>query len=667
MFGSVTRGFYIIAVLLGITFLLEYIQLAHFLNKSEESAKRSGQAVIIERSVSGLETLFYTMRFRETSLISLDRPEPQKTLGDLMKQMRGEIAFLGSMPVSEDMRDIIDRISSDLNQHKNDFDEIIQLKTEQRLIRTIFDSTYQSLVSTILMSDESGLLKPLFNLAHFHQKYLEGHRDTELQALNLVLDSLKSRLIQSKLMDDRINGYMETYRKLLSDDYAKEQAIRSLLESSDRTTESLSILFWIMAKGAEQTLKQESLAAESMRIGQKKAFVLSSTLSMLIFLVIFVFLSARIVSPIRAIAEVARRVHRGDAAARYIPAKKTNDEVVQLGLNINAMLETLDEKNIQLVSYQKELEHKIELLAGREKELEEHRSRLEELVELRTGDLTEAVDRLEEEVRFRIHAERELKVAMQKAEAVNQAKSEFLANMSHELRTPLNHIIGFTELIVDKSFGDLNSLQEEYLNDVLQSSRHLLSLINDILDLSKVEAGRQELIPNEVDLKSLIENSLVMIKEKALKHRLRVETNIDDLPPSITADERKLKQIVYNLLSNAVKFTPEGGHISVTAVTMPDGYTAVAGKETGEKVPAVKVSIIDTGIGLSQEDLERIFSPFEQIDGSKNRKFGGTGLGLSITRNLVQLHGGKVWAESGGKGKGSTFSFIIPVNGIEIG
>lgn len=667
MFGSVTRGFYIIAVLLGITFLLEYIQLAHFLNKAEESAKRSEQALIIERSVSGLETLFYTMRFRETSLISLDRPEPQKTLGDLMKQMKGDIAFLGRMPVSEDMRDIIDRISSDLNQHESDFDEIIQLKTEQRLIRTIFDSTYQSLVSTILMSDESGLLKPLFNLAHFHQKYLEGHRDSELQALNLVLDSLKSRLIQSKLMDDRINGYMETYRKLLSDDYAKEQAIRSLLESSDRTTESLSILFWTMAKGAEQTLKQESLDAESMRIGQKKAFVLSSTLSMLIFLVIFVFLSVRIVSPIRAIAEVARRVQGGDAAARYIPAKKTNDEVVQLGLNINAMLETLDEKNIQLLSYQKELEHKIDLLAGREKELEEHRSRLEELVKLRTGDLTEAVNRLEEEIRFRIHAESELKVAMQKAEAVNQAKSEFLANMSHELRTPLNHIIGFTELIVDKSFGDLNSLQEEYLNDVLQSSRHLLSLINDILDLSKVEAGRQELIPNEVDLKSLIENSLVMIKEKALKLRLRVETNIDDLPPSITADERKLKQIVYNLLSNAVKFTPEGGHISVTAVTMPDGYIAVAGKETGEKIPAVKVSITDTGIGLTQEDLERIFNPFEQVDGSKNRKFGGTGLGLSITRNLVQLHGGKVWAESGGKGKGSTFSFIIPVNGIEIG
>ena len=237
------------------------------------------------------------------------------------------------------------------------------------------------------------------------------------------------------------------------------------------------------------------------------------------------------------------------------------------------------------------------------------------------------------------------------AEDANKAKSDFLANMSHELRTPLNHIIGFTELVVEKNFGDLNEIQEEYLGDVLTSSQHLLSLINDILDLSKVEAGKLELEPIDVNLKIILENSLIMIKEKAMKHNIHLSTDINDIPEIIEVDERKIKQILYNLLSNAVKFTPEGGKIHLAAKK---------GLEEGTK-DCVEISVTDSGIGLKPEDHERIFGHFEQVESSTSRKFQGTGLGLSLTRQLVALHGGRIWVESEGEGKGSTFRLVIPI------
>ena len=249
--------------------------------------------------------------------------------------------------------------------------------------------------------------------------------------------------------------------------------------------------------------------------------------------------------------------------------------------------------------------------------------------------------------------------AKRKAEAANEAKSEFLANMSHELRTPLNHIIGFTELVMDKTLGEINATQEEYLGDVHQSSRHLLSLINDILDLSKVEAGKMELKPSKLNLVELLESCLVMVKEKAFKRSIQLELEADITPSEITADPRKLKQIIYNLLSNAVKFTPEGGEIRLRAQRYKMVDKNIPG-ENDSSNGSIKISVADTGIGLNPEDIDYIFRPFEQLESSANRNFQGTGLGLSLTKEFVKLHGGKIWVESGGEGKGAEFSFVIP-------
>lgn len=259
-------------------------------------------------------------------------------------------------------------------------------------------------------------------------------------------------------------------------------------------------------------------------------------------------------------------------------------------------------------------------------------------------------------------------------EAASRAKSDFLANMSHELRTPLNHIIGFTQLVLDEKFGNINSVQGEYLNDVLQSSNHLLSLINDILDLSKIESGKMDLVFTDIPIREFLDKCMLMVKEKSMKHRIRLSLEVDRRCTSIKADVRKLKQILYNLLSNAVKFTPDGGEVMLSAVflkTLNDSDKTGWGKTTSRKFEMegfrpsfarrfLRISVSDNGIGIHQNDLRRIFDPFEQADASISRRYQGTGLGLSLTKRFVELHGGEIWAESEGEGKGATFRVVLP-------
>jgi signal transduction histidine kinase len=291
--------------------------------------------------------------------------------------------------------------------------------------------------------------------------------------------------------------------------------------------------------------------------------------------------------------------------------------------------------------------------------IQETNKNLEDRVNRRTKQLSVINKKLKAENEFRKLVEKQLKKAKIKADAANQTKSQFVANMSHELRTPLNHIIGFTDLILDKEVGDLNEIQEEYLNDVHQSSKHLLSLINDILDLSKVEAGKFELKPSQISLRELLENSLTMVKEKAFKHKIKLAINLDSIPNTIFADERSLKQVMYNLLSNAVKFTPDKGAVSIVT-QMFESNEEPHPTFLGGNGRYIKVSITDTGIGISPDNLRRVFHPFEQIQCSLDRKYAGTGLGLSLTKQIIEMHNGKIWVESKGEGQGSTFHFIIP-------
>jgi signal transduction histidine kinase len=241
---------------------------------------------------------------------------------------------------------------------------------------------------------------------------------------------------------------------------------------------------------------------------------------------------------------------------------------------------------------------------------------------------------------------REIQEKSTQLEIANKHKSEFLANMSHELRTPLNAIIGFSEVLSERMFGEVNEKQAEYLKDIHESGRHLLSLINDILDLSKIEAGRMELELSSFHLPTALSNAMTLVRERAQRHGIQLGLEIDQQLGEVNADERKFKQIMLNLLSNAVKFTPDGGKVDVSAK-----------RANG----ALEVAVCDTGIGIAPQDQALVFEEFRQVGRDGTRKAEGTGLGLALTRRFVELHGGAIRLEST-PGRGSTFTVRLPLS-----
>ncbi|HET7729581.1 MAG TPA: ATP-binding protein, partial [Usitatibacter sp.] len=234
--------------------------------------------------------------------------------------------------------------------------------------------------------------------------------------------------------------------------------------------------------------------------------------------------------------------------------------------------------------------------------------------------------------------------------AANRHKSEFLTNMSHELRTPLNAVIGFSEVLEQGMVGALSERQAEFVRDIRESGRHLLALINDILDLAKVESGRMELDLSEYDLPASLLSALSLVRERAARHGLTLGLEVADGVGAIVADERKIRQVVLNLLSNAVKFTPDGGRVTVTA------------RLEGEMVV---IAVADTGVGIAPEDQATVFEEFRQVGLDSARRQEGTGLGLALARRFVQLHGGTLWVTSA-LGAGSTFSFSLPPTRREV-
>ncbi len=374
--------------------------------------------------------------------------------------------------------------------------------------------------------------------------------------------------------------------------------------------------------------------------------LLASAVVLLLVTAVGSLVAVRLTRPLRAVRQRAEGLIR-QYSPQTVSVLRQGNEVVTLVEAFDAMVKAVQEH-----------------IAGRElanEQLEQARAELDERVRQRTLELSRANERLTQ--------------AMRMAEAANRAKSEFLATMSHELRTPLHQMIGFTELVLSDPDSSLSEEERRYLTLSLESSRHLLAMIEEILEITMIEAGKFNLQLGEVELMSLFEKVLQLVQAEAARKKLSLSLSVEALPNRIVADERILKQILLHLLGNAVKFTGEGGAIQLRAnsITWVDGQlltidgqrinpAPAAGQRSLMGVGFIEVTVADTGIGIGEKDLERIFDAFEQVDSSSTRRFEGTGLGLALTKGLVELHGGRIWAESQGLGKGSRLCFVIPVS-----
>ncbi len=365
-----------------------------------------------------------------------------------------------------------------------------------------------------------------------------------------------------------------------------------------------------------------SLAAMNEQISRAGRTITNVTVIVVLLSIgITVFLVRVIVDPVQQLVAATERVASGNLDKPVMIT--SNDEIGELGASFNKMTEDLKRYRTALEDYSRTLEQKVE-------------------------ERTKALRLINEE----LHRTNE------QLEAVNRLKSEFLANMSHELRTPLNAIIGFSEILSDQSFGSLNEKQVKYAQNVVISGKHLLQLINEILDLAKVESGKMDLHPETFVLADTLAEIVSFARGLAAKKEITIRQRLSPKIVTVTADPKKFKQIFYNLLSNSIKFTSNNGWVEISTDIVGDFEISVSDQFVLRRY--VEFCVRDNGIGIDKADQERIFQEFQQVDGSHARQYEGTGLGLALTKKIVELHGGSIWVESD-KGEGSSFYFTLPV------
>lgn len=407
MFRTINGKFYVIAVLLLLLFGIGYTEVAVFLDKQAKAVERGLAASAIDIEILALKGTFWEVRFWEKAVLAQKHPEADKRFGELMHSIRKRVAGLDLGPFSSVLDESVTRISVLLSEYETSFTRLMQLKTEQRLNQASFEANEQALVSSILMGGDMGLLKPLFNLARFHGSYLQHHRDSEYQALGVVLESMETRLSESSVMDGRVKTYLSKYRSHLDRDFALENDLELINRRFDTLSVELTELFTSISRRTGALSMSEAQSVAEMRDLLHKTLSISALCGAVMLFFILRIIARKLVSPIREISAVVAKVQAGNLDARF--ESRDRDDISDLGVTFNTMLDTIKTNNEHLIAYKSDLEKKIRELARSEDELRKHRDHLGELVDERTAELGAAIKELKLEMAERAQAEKALR------------------------------------------------------------------------------------------------------------------------------------------------------------------------------------------------------------------------------------------------------------------
>jgi signal transduction histidine kinase len=600
MFRTINQKFYTIASVLVFLFCLSYIQVAYFINQQSHIAAQGEEIIGLERDIHNLLNLFYRLRYWERAVFTQEFQDAERHFGQIIVQMKSQLSNLETRSIGTFLPRELERVVNVLASYEKDFNRLIQLNTEHRLQRTRFNSSYQLLTSSILGSRRLALLKPLLIVTHFQMSYLSNHQQTEYRALQVVIDSLKSKFSQEDLMDDRLDSYMDGYRRALEEDFGIDQNFKAVALQFNQTSVALTDLINDIAGKTEALSNDEFLAAGTMRERLKYSFLISSTLSVIALLLILMVVAYKIVRPLRSVARVIVDINAGRMASRFEYAGDNKDDIVQLGLIFNDMLDTLEEKNRQLIVYHGKLETKVQELAARQRERE---TLIEEL------------------------------------EAKNSELERFTYTVSHDLKSPLVTIRGFLGFLEeDTAAGDALRVKKD-ISRITEATEKMQLLLDDLLKLSRI--GRLKNPSEVIPFEEIVREAMEMVTGRLNSRRVQVNIATDGQP--LYGDRQRLREVFENLLDNAVKCM---GTQPIPEITTG---TRLAGDE-------IVYYVQDNGVGLDPQYREKIFKLFEKLDPAVE----GTGVGLAIVKRIIDTHGGRIWVESKGIGHGSTFCFTLP-------
>ena len=430
--------------------------------------------------------------------------------------------------------------------------------------------------------------------------YVSNHQQTEYRALQVVIDSLKSKFAQANLLDERLDGYMDGYHRVLEEDFSIDQRFKTIAQQFNTTSVALTELINAISGQAETLLNDEFMAAQAIRERLKYSFMMSSALSAIALLLILMIVARKIVRPVRSVARVILDIRTGKTASRFDFTGNPKDDIVQLGLTFNDMLDMLEQKNRQLITYQEELEAKVRELAARQQEREH------------------LIDALE---------------------AKNAELERFTYTVSHDLKSPLVTIRGFLGFLEeDAAIGDLPRMKTDIAR-IAEATEKMQWLLNDLLDLSRI--GRLMHPPEEIPLEEIVRDALEMVSGHLFAKNIKIKITADR--QLLFGDRQRLREVFENLLENAVKYLG----------TQPDPEIIIGVRSAGDEMVYY---VQDNGIGLAPQYREKIFGLFEKLDPA----VAGTGVGLAIVKRVIEVHGGRIWVESKGIGHGSTFCFTLP-------